>query len=132
MGIPSIAVSLNTFVGPHFQPAAVVGRKIVQVVYKKGLPLNTFLNVNVPDVPTSKIRGIKFTRQGIHPIHGTFQKKSDPNLRNYWWMTGRMPPLKKDDTYDTNALGHDFVTVTPIQCDLTDYRFLPQLQDWKI
>ena len=132
MGIPSMAISLNTFIQPDFAYAAIIGKKIAQAILKYGLPKATFLNVNVPYVPAHRVRGIKFTTQGRFPIHGTFRKKSDPNLRNYWWMTGRMPPIKNDDTVDTYALNHNYVTVTPIQCDMTDYKFLPALQAWQI
>ena len=132
MGIPSMAISLNSFVNPDFDYAATIGKKIAQAILQNRLPRNTFLNVNVPYLSASRIRGVQFTKQGQNPIHGTFQKKSDPNLRNYWWMTGVMPRIKNDNTFDTYALNNGYVAVTPIRCDLTDYQFLSELQSWKI
>ncbi|MCK5014663.1 MAG: 5'/3'-nucleotidase SurE [Candidatus Omnitrophica bacterium] len=132
MGIPSLAVSLDTFVNPDFSYAAKCGAKITQLMMSEKMPKRTFLNVNVPNKKISKIKGIRLTRQGLIPIHGTFCKRRDPGLREYYWMTGKMPVKKKDDSVDSNALTNNYVTVTPIQCDQTDYSFLEKLQDWKL
>jgi 5'-nucleotidase len=72
------------------------------------------------------------TRQGLIPIHGTFRKRADPSGRTYYWMTGDMPVNKKDNQIDSYALLDDYVTVTPIQNDQTDYSFLEELNTWKI
>lgn len=132
MGIPSLAVSLAAFVNPDFSYAAKCGAKLTKQIARKGIPKGTFLNVNVPNKPASRIKGIKITRQGLMPIHGRFRKRIDPNLREYHWMTGKMPVRKQDNRFDTYALNNNYVTVTPIQSDQTDYAFLQQLQHWKI
>ena len=132
VGIPSMAVSLGSFVVPQFEHAAKVGAKLARSIYKKGLPEGTFLNVNVPYIKSGQFKGIKFTRQGKYPIHEIFQKRTDPNLRTYYWMTGKMPPTTKDLEIDTNALRQGYVAVTPVQCDVTDYTFLKRSSSWKI
>jgi len=132
MGIPSVAVSLATFVNPDFSYAAKCGAKLAKQIITQKIPKGTFLNVNVPNVKASHIKGIKMTRQGLIPIHGTFRKRSDPNLRDYYWMTGKMPLRKKDDRFDSYALNDNYVTVTPIKSDQTDYSFLEQLHGWKV
>ena len=132
MGIPSLAVSLAAFVNPDFSYAAKCGAKLTRQIAQKGMPKGTFLNINVPNKPLSQIKGIKITRQGLMPIHGRFRKRIDPNLREYHWMTGKMPVRKNDNRYDTYALSNNYVTVTPIQSDQTDYAFLQQLQGWNI
>lgn len=132
MGIPSIAVSLATFVNPDFKNAADYGAKLTKLVYKNGIPQGTLLNVNVPNKKKSQIKGIKMTRQGLVPIHGTFHKRTDPNFREYHWMTGKIPVRKKDDSVDSSALNNNYVTVTPIQRDQTDYSFLDELNHWKV
>ncbi len=131
LGIPSMAISLATFVNPNFNPAAQIGFKLAKFLSKANLPPGTFLNVNVPAIPSKQIKGIKVTRQGLIPIHGSFRKRTDPNLRNYYWMTGRMPPPKKNLDVDTYALHHGYVTATPIHCDLTDYSSLQKLSNFK-
>jgi len=132
MGIPSIAVSLATFVNPDFKDAAKYGAKLTRLVYKKGIPNGTLLNINVPNKKKSQIKGVKMTRQGMVPIHGTFHKRMDPNFREYHWMTGKIPVRKKDDNVDSSALNNNYVTVTPIQSDQTDYSFLEELNHWKV
>ena len=130
MGIPAMAVSLDTFIDPDFSYAAKVAAKLAQATVQYGIPRHTFLNVNVPAVKGERIRGIKFTRQGTVPIHGTFRKRYDPNLRTYHWMSGRLPSQEKDLDVDTCAVKNHYVAVTPICCDLTDYAFLPQMEKW--
>lgn len=132
MGIPSLAMSLATFVNPDFTYSAKVGAKMAKLIMKEKLPKGTFLNVNVPNKKASQIKGVKLTRQGLMPIHGTFCKRRDPSSREYYWMTGKMPPTKKDNSIDSNAMNNNYVTVTPIQSDQTDHGFLKSMQNWKI
>ena len=132
MGIPSLAVSLATFVNPDFIYAAKIGAKMTKLIMKEKLPKGTFLNVNVPNKKSSQIKGIKITRQGLIPIHGTFRKRMDPGSREYYWMTGKMPVKKKGVSTDSNALNNNYVTVTPIQSDQTDHSFLEKLNSWNI
>ena len=132
LGIPSIAVSLATFVDPDFAYAAKIAARLARVLTKRKMPSGTFLNVNIPAQPVSRIKGIKITRQGMEPIHSTFYKRTDPHSRNYYWMSGKMPPAESDLAIDTYALSRHYITVTPIHCDFTDYMFLNELAQWKI
>ncbi len=132
LGIPSIAVSLATFVNPNFSFGAKFASKLAKMVYQHSLPKGTFLNVNIPAAKPSKIKGIKITRQGKEPIHGTFRKRTDPNLRKYYWMTGKLPIEKDDISVDTYAVSHKYVTITPAHCDVTDYEFLDEICQWNI
>ncbi len=129
-GIDAIAISLNCENNPDFTKAAKVGAKLSKLIYNKKMPKGTFLNVNVP---VGKIKGIRTTRQGIEPIHGKFEKRKSPHLKEYFWMTGTMPIYKPDHSVDTYALQHGYVTVTPVHCDLTNNDFLKdELNNWKI
>lgn len=129
LGIPSIAVSLATFLNPDFTYAAQCGARLARIA-PQCIPRGTFLNVNVPNLKSSQIKGIKVTRQGTVPIHGTFRKRKDPNLRDYYWMTGRMPLKgKQDDRIDSYALHNRYVAVTPIRSDLTDYASFDVLEN---
>lgn len=129
LGIPSMAVSLATFVRPDFSYAARCGAQLVKMFARqKKIPKGTFLNINVPHVRPAKIKGIKITQQGMIPIHGFFKKRTDPNLRDYYWMTGKVPIGGKNEGIDTYALHNNYVTVTPIQSDSTDYAFLDELK----
>lgn len=127
LGIPAIAISLGTFTNPDFRTAAKIGQRLSLWLHKNRLPPGTFLNVNVPPLPEKQIKGLRVTLQGKVPIHGSFKKRTDPNLRDYYWMTGKIPTNKDNLDVDTYALHHHYVTVTPIQCDLTDYASLKKM-----
>ncbi len=132
IGIPSMAVSLDTFRDPCFVYAAKCTTKLIKFLMKNNVPKGTFLNVNVPNKKFSQIKGIKMTRQCMTPIHGTFRKRTDPSLREYYWMTAKTPVKRKDMSFDTYALNAGYVTVTPIASDSTDHLFLKEMNSWKM
>ena len=131
-GIPSMAVSLNTFVNPDFCYAAKIAAKIAKNIFAKGLPRGTFLNVNVPSLPKRQIKGIKLTRQGKIPIKAKFVSRKDPNNLRYYWMSGEIPKIERDENVDIVALNKGYVCITPIQSDLTDYKILSDLEEWNL
>jgi 5'-nucleotidase len=132
LGIPSMAISLATFVNPDYAYAAKCGAHLTKLLYKMKLTPGSFLNVNVPAIPEKKIKGYKVSTQGRVPIHGQFQKRTDPNLRDYYWMTGKMPKTKPTDITDTHFLHQGYVTIVPIQNDSTDYQVFNSLKSVKI
>lgn len=129
--IPSIAVSLTTYETPDFRYAAAFARKIAKLVLKNGLPPGTLLNVNVPSVPEKAIRGVRITKQGKSNWNDKFEVRRDPNKREYYWLTGYLEIADKSPDADQIAIMNNYVSVTPIQYDLTDYEFLPRLRGWK-
>ena len=131
LGIPSMAVSLATFVDPDYEFAAQCAAKLVKKMKRNSIPRGTFLNVNVPAKPVSRTKGIRMTKQGMDPIHGYFHKRQDPHGHEYYWLSGKPPFKLKADNSDTITLRQNFVTVTPIHVDSTDYVTLEALQDWK-
>ncbi len=129
-GIPSLAVSLDTFVNPDFRTAAKVARGVARDVLKRGLPPGTFLNINVPALPAGEIKGVRATRQCLLPIDGTFRKRQDPSGRTYYWMSGRAPRTDRTLDVDTSALKEKYITICPVQCDLTDDRTFENMRGW--
>ncbi len=130
LGVPSIAVSINTFRNPDFEPAARFARLLVRQVEKHGLPPHTSLNVNVPAIPESDIRGVRVTRQGITRFVEKFERRVDPRDHLYYWQCGSTPPLEEDGDTDASALASDYIAITPIHHDLTNYEFLESLRSW--
>ncbi len=130
LGIPSIAVSLTTYGPPDFRYAAKVAKRIATSVLKKGLPQGTLLNVNVPPVPEKEIQGIKVTRQSKAKWNDWFEVRKDPNNKKYFWLTGRLGTEEKKKDTDLYAIENNFVSVTPIQYDLTDYSTLNNIKKW--
>jgi 5'-nucleotidase len=132
LGIPSIAVSLTTYQDADFSYAARFAAKLAQMVAKNGLPEGTLLNVNVPAVPESEIRGILVTKQGTSRWHDTFDMRRDPANREYFWLTGRMDVTDTEEDTDQIAIRNKFVSVTPIRYELTDGRMRERMASWGI
>ena len=130
LGIPSIAVSLTTYTEPLFETAAVFAGKMVKLVLAKGLPQRTLLNINVPNLPTEEIRGVRITRQGMANFAEEFDKRVDPRNRIYYWMDGQKEEIEADDDVDDEAIKQGYVSITPIKYDLTNYEFFKSLNSW--
>ena len=131
-GIPAIAVSLNTSEKADFEFAAEFGVKLVGMVLKNGLPKGVSLNVNVPAVSPSKIRGVTINRQGKSRVIETFDKRIDPRNNIYYWMAGDMRFDEVDDQADCFQVSNNYVSITPIQYDLTSYKAIDELKKWDI
>jgi 5'/3'-nucleotidase len=132
--VPGVAISLETvdgFVGNiDFEPAARVASKVVQQVIENGLAHEILLNVNVPFRPDDKIRGIVLTRQGLRVYHSRLDERIDPRNKPYYWIGGDAPTGVPERGTDVGALAEGFVSVTPLQLDLTAYRALTDLNTW--
>jgi 5'-nucleotidase len=132
LGIPSIAISLGTFENPDYSYAAEFANKMVRlVVENKGLPQGTLLNVNVPAVPQDQIKGVRIVKQSKRAIEERFDKREDPRKRTYYWLTGEVIESDGRDDADIETLRQDYVSITPIHCDMTDYEFMNALKTWK-
>ncbi|KAF0125184.1 MAG: 5'-nucleotidase [Elusimicrobia bacterium] len=132
LGITSFAISLDTFVDPDFSVAAEFAVKMALALKKKKIPKGTLLNVNVPALPKSRVKGVKFTSQSHTLFRDWFQKRVDPHGQTYYWMTGKFRTCSAEPGSDVSAVDKGFISVTPIQFDLTDYKFLSELETWDI
>ncbi len=131
LGIPSIAFSLTTYVDFDFTYSKKVAKIIATAVLKNGIPPGVLLNVNIPPVPEEQIKGIKVTKQGKSRWNDYFEKRVDPQNREYYWLTGQMNNIEDDEDSDIKAIQQNYVSVTPIQFDLTAYEFLETLKKWE-
>ena len=129
LGIPSIALSMDSFLSNDFASAVSHGVDIVKRVAKKGLPEGTLLNVNFPD-PELDVKGFKVCRQSGCKFSVTFEKRHDPRGLDYYWQGGEMDHSDPDKETDVHALKKGFITITPIRYDLTDYKFMDELKTW--
>ncbi len=130
LGIPSVAVSLTTFGPADFGFAARFSGRLVKLVAKHGLPKGTLLNVNIPPLKESEIKGILVTRQGKSTWDDSFDARRDPANKEYYWLTGALVEMDEGDDVDQWAVSHQYVSVTPIQYDLTDYSMVDTLKSW--
>ena len=133
-GVPGIAVSLNTPEGHqgqrNYSPAGRYAYLVAKQVISHGLPKKTFLSVNVPYLPEEKIKGFQITRQGLRVYRDELVVRDDPRGRPYYWIGGDSPTSLPEDGTDFSALEAGFVSVTPLQLDLTDYKSLENLRKW--
>jgi 5'-nucleotidase len=133
-GIPGIAISLDIHRPQaqhcNYNLAARVAGQIVQLSQRHHFPTGIFLNVNVPDIPTERFRGILLTQQGQRIYHDRLERRCDPRGENYYWISGDMPTgLPKQGT-DIGALALGYASVTPLRLDLTAYNELTSLVEW--
>lgn len=120
LGIPSLAVSVPG--RPRsYRTAALVAQRMAQSVLRHGLPPGVSLNVNVPDLPARRLRGVRVTRMGSYRVTEKFDRRTDPRGNIYYWLAGEVeanrggPELETDDA----ALAAGYVSVTPLFPDLT-------------
>lgn len=127
--IPSIGFSLDDFTyHANFDPCRPFIRSITQQVLKNGLPLNTLLNVNFPNV--NPIKGVKICRQAGARWVEEFDERVDPHDREYFWLTGRFQLEDRGEDTDSHALNNGYVSVVPTQFDMTAHHAIPELNSW--
>jgi 5'-nucleotidase len=125
--IPSIAVSLATFKDPIWETPAAFARQLAAEVLAHGLPDKVLLNINVPNIPIDKVKGIRVTRQGNSGYKERYEMRSDPRAVPYYWQAGTYSMTDLDEETDALAVDQGYVSVTPVTFDLTAYDFLPAL-----
>lgn len=132
--LPSIAVSLDSpdgFIGSlDFSTAAEVGLLTARMVKAHGIPKNSLLNVNVPYLPFNELKGYRATRQGLRLYHDELVRRLDPRGRPYYWIGGEAPTGIPESDTDYGALKEGFVSITPLQLDLTDHKQIDTLDKW--
>jgi len=133
-GVPGIAVSLHS---PEKKPpvldystAAAVARRVAEKVLAEGLPDGVFLSVNVPYLHLDEIKGYSITRQGLRIYRDALDSRHDPRGRPYYWIGGEAPTGVIEEGTDFGALSAGYVSITPLQLDLTAYDTLEKMKKW--
>lgn len=130
LGIPSIAFSYCRWQGGDFEASARYARTISEHVLSHGLPPGVLLNVNIPDVPYEDIRGCMVTRQARSMWEESFSERRDPLDRPYYWLSGTFVNLDTGENTDIEAVDNGYVSVTPVQHDLTAHHVLAVMHEW--
>jgi 5'-nucleotidase len=131
-GIPAIAVSIQGKSPAFYGDAADFSEKLTRRIGRYGLPQGTLLNVNLPDLPRERLKGIRFSRQSSEHFKEGMEKRLDPRRRPYYWYGIYAQEPEGDADLDSVALAHDYVSITPLRCDATDYDCLGTLAAWDI
>lgn len=114
----------------HFSTAGQVAKSVVKTILEQGLLPDMLLNVNIPNRPLNEIRGYRVTRQGMRVYHAVLDKRLDPRGVPYYWIGGTMPSGIPDEGTDIGAIAEDYISITPLHLDLTEYRRTQQLSHW--
>ena len=130
-GLPGVAVSLDgERLQQDYAPAADVAVAIVQTLIRQGLSRDALLSINVPRLPAADIRGMRITRQGQRVYRDQLIERDDPRGRPYYWIGGERPTGVPEDGTDFGALADGYVSITPLQLDLTAYRMCQDMASW--
>src|SRR6266511_644679 len=135
-GVPGIAFSLAsqdkpanvpTDYGPAGQIAGLVAKKVLE----GGLLEGVIFNVNIPYLSVESMKGIMVTRQGLRVYRDALDRRVDPRGRPYYWIGGEAPTGVNEEGTDVGALFAGYVSITPLQLDLTNYKALDVLKNWE-
>ena len=136
--IPSIAVSLASsnhselLTRKRFSKAASFTSRLVKAVLKNGIPKTTLLNVNIPDNGSVNSRRYMITKLGKREYRDVITEKIDPRGEPYFWIAGHYIITDKGPETDYGAIQKNFISVTPLDIDLTDTKILENLRKWTI
>ena len=136
LGIPSMAVSLSVDFKKalpesslNYSAAAKMAVRILKNLKKNPLPQHTLLNLNVPDLPYDKLKGVKFAKQGFRYYSGSILRRKDHRGKNYYWVGGQYKGFRKDEDSDCAVVASGYASLTPLKLDATDQDYLTHLQE---
>lgn len=131
---PGIAFSLgsldNHLGALDYTVAEGIAQRVVRTALEHRFTPGMLLNVNIPYLPADEIKGIRITRQGLRVYRDRLDKRIDPRGRPYYWIGGDSPTGTPEEGTDVGAIATGYVSITPIQLDLTMYNAIPTLGDW--
>jgi len=134
-GIPAIAFSLNGAPSKldslNYDTAGMVAQEVVKNVLKKGLSKDILLNVNVPNVTKNAIKGYKITKQGKRIYLDQVITRKDEHGKPYHWIVGDPPIGIPEEGTDIGAISEDYVSITPVDLDLTSHKEIDHLKTWR-
>ncbi len=132
-GIPAIGFSLLDYNwNANFEHCKSFVKTITEQVLQNGLPNGVVLNVNFPNFEKKAIKGVKICRQARASWKEEFDKRTNPMGRDYFWLTGKFVNMDNGEDTDEWALKNGYVSVVPVQFDLTAHHSIQQLNTWKL
>ena len=132
-GLPAIGFSLCDFAySADFSAGKEFIQKIVRESLEQKMPGGMVLNVNIPKLPKQDIKGIKVCRQAKAIWTESYDERKDPRGRTYYWLTGKFENLDKGEDTDEWALEEGYISVVPVQYDMTAYHYISELNDWNL
>jgi 5'-nucleotidase len=133
LGIPSFAISLVSRSHFKFYTAARFAVRVARYIIKRGLPKDTLLNINVPNLEEEEVKSYKITQQGRWTHNGSAViEKMDPRGRKYYWIGGGQLVFDKRRNTDMEAVSKSYISITPLNLDLTKYHSIRELKKWRL
>jgi len=130
MGMPAVAVSLVGKHEQHYATAASIAAKFIKQLMINPLPADQIININVPDIPLSELKGIKVTRLGHRHKAETMRKMQDPWNRDIYWYGSLGGELDAGEGTDFHAIAHGYASITPLTVDMTAHASLERMAQW--
>jgi 5'-nucleotidase len=133
-GVPAIAFSVNSneshLDAVDYSPSIDIIQQIIEKILQHRIPAGILLNVNLPYLPKEEIKGVRVTRQGLRVYNDRLDRRVDPRGREYFWIGGDKPSGLPENGTDIGALDGGYVSITPLQLDLTAYPALHMISQW--
>ena len=133
IGIPAIAFS---YAGDAFDDLAAWGDVVTSllsgIIEKDDFPKDTLFNVNLPPIDPAKVKGVRITSLGQRRYSGSLTKAVDPSGRDYYWIGGGEVSWAVAEDSDFTAIREGYVSVTPLHLDLTNYKLLEEIREWRL
>lgn len=131
-GVPSVAISLASKDSGDYSVAARFAADIVVEIFRRGLPPEIMLNVNVPPLPEAQIRGVKVTHQAQSRYVEQVRRIDSPNGGECYWVEYEKILTAEGSGSDIEAIRQNYISVTPIHAKLTVTELLPQIEEWNL
>jgi 5'-nucleotidase len=132
-GIPAIAFSYEDHTATDMTSVGNAAKEICKQILTHGIPKDHIMNVNIPKFENlNEIKGIKACKLGIKIYKNNFEEREDPNGNKYYWLAGELIEIPEDVDTDIYAVKNKYISITPIDIDMTDYKLLNQVQNWKL
>jgi 5'-nucleotidase len=130
LNIPSFAISLAARKDFRFETAAGFARGLARRIIQASPRKPVLLNVNVPNLDSDLIRGVRVTRQGKRVYNGAVVEKTDPRGKLYYWIGGEEPGFQETRDSDIEAVLAGWISITPLRLDLTDFDAMASMAEW--
>jgi 5'-nucleotidase len=133
LDIDSIAISITSWNPDSFEAAGRISRYLASRMLERESKGERFLwNVNIPSLPEEELRGLRVTKLGSRVYNDSIVKNTDPRGKDYFWIGGGEPGWNDDEKSDFSAVSGGYVSVTPLKVDMTDYKSVIGLEQWKL
>jgi 5'-nucleotidase len=132
LGIPSIAISFTGSGDRIPQYDGLLARLLESLLHQRDFPEETFLNINIPDTPADRVEGVRVTQLGRRTYSDSLTRSSDPNGREYFWIGGGRSHWSGSEDSDFRAVEAGYISITPLHLDLTNFRLLESVREWKL